>query len=92
LQAFIINTCSSYLVEMNLPALAVGTGPIKQTESAYISATAPAVIARRAEKKLIPTAFAEVFIGFADIFTAVDANRRPQKLIQTLQRKGDALF
>jgi hypothetical protein len=77
---------------MYLVALTIGTSASQQSEFTYVFSAPPAVIAPRAEKKLIPAVFAEIFVGFADIFAAVDTDRRPEKMVQTLQCTSDTLF
>jgi len=77
---------------VHFPALAIGTGAFKQGESTGISAAARAVIGARAGQKLAPAIFAQAVIGFTNASLTVDADRRPEKMIQTLQSKSAGSF
>jgi hypothetical protein len=77
---------------MNLLTLTVGTIAVNQSISARIFTAVPAVITRRAEKKLVPAAFAQIRIRFANASLTIDTNRRPEKLVQTLQSKDSVSF
>ena len=76
-----IDSASGYSIEMNLLILTTGARAINYSEFTYIPSTVRAVVARRAEKKLIPAFSAQGVVGFADALFAVDANRRPKELI-----------
>lgn len=77
---------------MNLPALAIGTNTLKDGVSTGVSAAVRAVIAACAAQKLVPAILAQILIGFANASLTVDADRRPEELIQTLQSKRNSLF
>ena len=58
--------------------LTIRTSAVNQSESARVPPAPPAVIARRAEQKLIPAVLAKIRIRFTDALLAVDADRRPK--------------
>jgi hypothetical protein len=72
---------------MKFPALAIWTNALNYTIPAGFFATARAVIIAYAELKLIPALLAKAFVCLTNVFTAVDTDRRPKKVIQTLQDK-----
>jgi hypothetical protein len=72
---------------MKFPALAIRAGAIYKSVPAGFFATARAVIIAYAELKLIPALLAKAFVCLTNVFTAVDTDRRPKKVIQTLQDK-----
>ena len=72
--------------------LAIGTNALKDGVSTGVSSAARAVIAAGAAQQLVPAIFAQTLIGFANASLTVDADRRPEKLIQTLQSKDGGLF
>lgn len=76
---------------MNFLALAIGAGAVKNGVSTDVSTAATTVIGTGAGKKLGPAISAQTPVGLANTFAAVDTDRRPEKLIQTLEDKGDSL-
>ena len=73
-------------------SLAIGTNALKDGVSTGVSPAARTVIAACAAQQLVPAIFAQTLIGFANASLTVDADRRPEELIQTLQSKGSRLF
>jgi hypothetical protein len=72
-------------------ALAIWTHPFHYRVSTGISPTALAVIRTRARKKLVPAIPAQAVVRLANTLFAVDTDRRPKKLMQTLQSKAAGL-
>jgi hypothetical protein len=77
---------------MNLCPLAIGTNTLNHTIPAGIFSASRAVITTRARMKLAPTFCAQTFVSFTYTFAAIDADRRPKKLIYPLQDKLGSLF
>jgi len=91
-QGFFVNPASSYPVKVYFFALAIGTSASKDGISAGVSAAARAVIAACAAQQLVPAILAQILVALADALLTVDADRRPEKLVQTLQNKDSDLF
>ena len=91
-QSFRIDAASDYLVEIYLFALTIGTNTLKEGIFTDVAAAARAVISAGGEQKLVPAVFAQIFFGFTNSFSAIDADRRPSKLVQALPGKGGNLF
>ena len=81
LQGVPIDSASGYSIEMNLLILAIGAGAVNYSEFTHIPPAARAVIACRAEKKLVPAIFAQGVVGITNAPLAVDADRRPKEVI-----------
>ncbi len=77
---------------MNLSTLTIGTGAANQAVSAGISPTSRTVITARTGLKLAPAIFAQSFVSLTNAFAAAGADRRPEKLIKTLQTKRNNSF
>jgi len=77
---------------MNFFSLAVGTGASNQGVSAGVPPTARAVIGTCAGQKLTPATLTQTLIALTNASLAVDTDRRPKKLIQTLQTKPGRSF
>jgi len=77
---------------MKFFSLTIWTDPCNQSESAGIPPAARTIVTARAFQKLAPATPAKIIVAFADIFVAVDADRRPEKLVQTLQTKTYSSF
>ena len=73
-------------------SLAIGTNALKDSVSTGVSPAARAVIAAGAAQQLIPAIFAQILIGLTNALLTVDTDRRPEKLVQTLQSKDSGLF
>jgi hypothetical protein len=72
--------------------LAIGTNALNHTVPAGIFSTArTVVITTRARTKLVPAFFAQIFVGFTNTLTAVDADRRPKQVIGALHKKRENL-
>jgi hypothetical protein len=91
LEGIFIDSGPSYLVKMNFSALTIWAGAFQQAVLAGISAAARTVVAGCTSQKLLPAPSAETLVGLADAFTTVNADRRPKKLVQTLQDKNAGL-
>ncbi len=81
MQGLSINSAPRYPVKMKFFTLAVRAGALQNSKFTGIATAAPAVIGPRAGKKLGPAVSAEVIISFADVFAAVNTNRRPKKMV-----------
>lgn len=77
---------------MNMLTLTIGADAIDYCEFTHVPPAAPAVIARRAEQKLVPAVFAQIRIRFADASLTIDADRGPKQMIQPVQPKNRRLF
>ena len=77
---------------MNLTAVTVGTAAFQHRESTGIPAAAPAVVAACALQKLFPALFTQSIFNFANASAAIDTNRRPKQMIQTIQSKAENLL
>ncbi len=71
---------------------AVRTGSFKYGIFTYVPPAAPAVITAHTERKLAPAIPTEFIVGFGNIFSTVDTDPRPKKLIETAPYKIDTLF
>jgi hypothetical protein len=69
---------------MDLPALAIRTGALNNSILAGVSPAARAIVPRCGGQKFVPASFAKIIICFGNVFIAINANRRPEKLVQTL--------
>jgi hypothetical protein len=69
---------------MKFLALAIRAGAIYKSVPAGVFAAARTIFIARAGMKLFPAVLAQIFVSVANAFAAVDADRRPKKLIYTL--------
>ena len=81
LQRLSINSAASNTVEMKFFTLTIWTCALKYSEFTGVPAATPAIITSRARQKLGPALLAQVFIGFADTFTAINTYCWPKKLV-----------
>ena len=72
---------------MYLTTLTIGTCALDQSELARVPAATPAVVAPGARQKPVPAILAQSPVGFAGASSAVDADSRPEKLIQAVPCK-----
>jgi hypothetical protein len=73
-------------------ALTIWAGALQQRVLTGVSTAARTIITGYASTELVPAVLAQAVVGLANAFATVDANRRPKKLIQTVQGKNAGLF
>ena len=91
-QGGVIYTGPRDLIEMNLPALTIRTGPFDDTVSACVSPAAPTVITACAIEQMRPALSAQSLIGFTYTLNAIDTNRRPEQVIEPSQPETETVF
>jgi hypothetical protein len=79
-------------VKLNIHTKAIRASSIDERIPGGVKAASGAVIGARAKHELIPALLTQGIIGLADSFAAIITNRRPEKLVQTVQSKGNASF
>ena len=76
---------------MEFTALTIRASALQQAVFAGVSAAPRTIIAGRTGRKPVPTIPAQTLVGLTNAFAAVDADRRPKKLVQALQNKNAGL-
>jgi hypothetical protein len=91
LQAVTIDSTSGNGVKTYFTTLTIRTRALEQGEFAGVAAATPAVVGPGARQEPVPAILAQIVVGFADAFSAVNANSRPEKLVKAVPCKGTKL-
>jgi len=87
-----VKAASSYLVEMDIVAHAIGAGTFKYRIFACILSASRAVVGTCTANKFIPAVSAQVIVGFRNVFAAVYTDCGPKEMIYSVEGKNNGLF
>jgi hypothetical protein len=79
------------LIEVEFSMLAIRTSTGKQAVAGGVPAASRAVVTGSTKQNLVPAVFAQIFVGFTNTLAAVDTDRRPKEMVQTLHEKRENL-